>query len=54
MTDLETIKELYDKAKGCIDIAYFENKISAKARDYIYKLLSLMILDFGVVIDNAE
>lgn len=49
-TRKETAKRLYNKAKDCVEIAYFENKINIKARDYIYKLLSLMISDFGVEI----
>lgn len=49
-----TAKELYNKAKGCVEIAYFESKISVKARDYINKLLLYAMKECGVDIVDAE
>ena len=44
-------KEIYNKAKNCIGITYFESKISVKARDYINKLLLYAMKECGVDID---
>lgn len=40
-TRKQTVREMIKETKGCVEIAYFEGKIGIKARDYIYKLLSL-------------
>ena len=35
------IKRLCDEAQMCVNIAYFENRINLKAKDYICNLLYL-------------